>query len=163
MELNTNVAGGAEGPVDPVLAALEARLDDLARHERGAMPAGLEARLVQSGMSEIRAGSPAGVVARIGPRARTPGRRLAAGRLAASVLVVVGIGAAFLSQHRSNPAPVADLSIEQDVEGLLALSNGFVGDLAAQADGLESDTLELRAMLLSDSGAGELLAEEGAL
>jgi hypothetical protein len=79
------------------------------------------------------------------------------------LLLAVGIGAAFLAQQRPRPAPAVDVALEQDVEALLAISNGFVGDLAAQVDGLDSDTSELRSVLLTDSGANELLGEEGAL
>lgn len=162
------VAGGDVVPVlEPELAALQAGLDELAAAESSSAPAGLSDRVFEASRAAIVGASKSAVVARIGPDA--PGRlwMIAPLRVAAGVALAATIALALIAgqgRHRAvvGTVEVRGAALESEVNEWLALSNGMMGDLAMQIDGLDEDAASLREQLFDGPLATDLFMDEGA-
>lgn len=140
---NNNGFQNESTPVE--LRAIESALAELGERDRGSAPAGLESRLEASTRHMLTAEDAPVVIARIGHRMSLVSKL----RIAASVAIVGGLAAVFLSNGPSSSlSPIAARSLEEDMNYVLELRSADEG-LAAMGDKI--DTLFMDTSNVGDS------------
>jgi hypothetical protein len=161
------VTGGDVLPVlEPELAALGARLDELAAAEASSAPLDLNNQVFEASRAGIAGRATPVVVARIGPDTNRRSRVLTPLRAAAGVALAAAVALAIVAGHGRPRVPggagTQNAALESDVNEWLALSDGMVGDLAVQIDGLDADSAILREQLNGGTLPSNLFMDEGA-